>query len=96
MPTDSSSAWGAGALQSADLCLKIDEILCLDGAEICQYGCLQENIRANLCKLLDAHPSVINIKVRPVLAEADVWSCLMQLWCRLIYALVVDPHDVGK
>jgi hypothetical protein len=24
---------------------------------------LQENIRANLCKLLDAHPSVINIKV---------------------------------
>jgi 2C-methyl-D-erythritol 2,4-cyclodiphosphate synthase len=26
-------------------------------------GCLQENIRANLCKLLEAHPSVINIKV---------------------------------
>lgn len=24
---------------------------------------LQENIRANLCKLLDAHPSVVNIKV---------------------------------
>jgi 2C-methyl-D-erythritol 2,4-cyclodiphosphate synthase len=24
----------------------------------------KENIRANLCKLLDAHPSVINIKVR--------------------------------
>lgn len=30
----------------------------------------KEKIRANLCRLLDAHPSVINIKVRP--------TCVMQ------------------
>jgi hypothetical protein len=35
-------------------------LLVRSSAGVC---CLQENIRANLCKLLEAHPSVINIKV---------------------------------
>jgi hypothetical protein len=29
----------------------------------CCCSAMQETIRANLCKLLEAHPSVINIKV---------------------------------
>ena len=33
----------------------------------------KEAIRANLCKLLDAHPSVINIKVRVTSAAGHCW-----------------------
>lgn len=51
---------------------------------------LQENIRANLCKLLDAHPSVINIKVcgslllylnQPYCSEGGALLCVIALSC---------------
>lgn len=54
------------------LCCSISEQSCASAAAA---ACLlQENIRANLCKLLGAHPSVINIKVRGALLLA-LWLC---------------------
>jgi hypothetical protein len=54
----------------------------LPSCRSCARVRVQENIRANLCKLLDAHPSVINIKVCRVCAglvcaQAQQQLCLV-------------------